>query len=287
MAGRADAIDPERMIERLEARATEGVPLSPQSEPRPIDPAQLLDVAPTIRLLADKDRYLEAIERLRRDASECTGQLLDALLSPKVAFVIRKRIPRALSHCSTQRAADGLMLGLWDQRFEVRYECGHALSRITEKTAEIKISLESVLEAVKAEVAMSSEVWEKQPPPEFDTEDDAEPALVDRLLRDRADRSLEHVFTIIALHLDREPLRLAFKALHHTDESLRGTALEYLENVLPEEVRDAVWPFLGEARPMRAARTPKEILADLLRAKGGGRQSVVPPGPAQPVKESP
>lgn len=288
MAGKADAIDPERMIERLEARGSAGAQLSPQSD-RGLTaaPGQLLDVAPTIRLLADKDRYLEAIELLRAEAPECTGQLLDALLSPKVAFVIRKRIPRVLSRCSTQRAADGLMTGLWDQRFEVRYECGHALARITEKTSDIQISLESVLEAVKAEVAMSSEVWEKQPPPEFDTADDAEPALVDRLLRDRADRSLEHVFTVLALHLDREPLRLAFKALHSVDESLRGTALEYLENVLPDEVRDAVWPFLGEARPMRAARPRKLILADLLRAKGG-RASVVPQEPAQPpLKESP
>ncbi|MEO6576372.1 MAG: MFS transporter, partial [Polyangiaceae bacterium] len=185
MAGRADAIDPERMIERLEARRSDEVPLSPQSEPNAVGaPPQLPDVAPLIRLLADKDRYLEAIEKLRVAAPECTGQLLDSLLSEKVPFVIRKRIPRVLGHCSTQRAADGLMLGLWDQRFEVRYECGHALARITEKTPEIQISLESVLKAVKAEVAMSSEVWEKQPPPEFDTEDDGEPALVDRLLRD-------------------------------------------------------------------------------------------------------
>jgi AAA family ATP:ADP antiporter len=272
MAAKAETIDPDKMIERLEAHADGTVPLSPQSEPGPFPQAGLVDVAHTIRLLSDRDHYLAAIETLRIAAPEVTGQLLDSLLSPKVDFVIRRRIPRILSRCSTQRAADGLMLGLWDERFEVRYECGRALARITEKATGITISLESVLKAVQAEVAMSSEVWEKQPPPEFDQEDEDAPALVDRLLRDRADRSLEHVFTILALHLERETLRLAFKALHNEDESLRGTALEYLENVLPEQVRDAVWPFLGEARPMRAARPPKEILADLLRAKG-----VLPP----------
>ncbi len=276
MAGKAETIDPDRIIERLEARADGAVPLSPQSEPGPLPlPHTGLDVALTIRRLADKDHYLAAVETLRALAPEITGQLLDALLSPKVDFVIRRRIPRILSHCSTQRAGDGLMMGLWDERFEVRYECGRALARITEQATDITISLESVLKAVQAEVAMSSDVWEKQPPPEFDTDDEDRPALVDRLLRDRADRSLEHVFTILALHLERETLRLAFKALHNEDESLRGTALEYLENVLPEEVRDAVWPFLGEARPMRAARAPKEILADLLRAKG-----VLPPASA-------
>ena len=61
-------------------------------------------------------------------------------------------------------------------------------------------------------------------------------------------------------------LRIAFKALHQEDARLRATALEYLESVLPEEVRDAVWPFLREGeRPMRPARPAHEILADLTR----------------------
>ena len=107
------------------------------------------------------------------------------------------------------------------------------------------------------------------------------PALVDRLLRDRLDRSLEYVFGLLALHLDRASLRIAFKALHHEEERLRGTALEYLETVLPVEVRDAVWPFLGEARPMRAARSAKEILDDLVQAQAAG-EGAVGPGPSAP-----
>jgi hypothetical protein len=76
---------------------------------------------------------------------------------------------------------------------------------------------------------------------------------------------MEHVFNILALHLDPEALRTAFNALHTEDPQLRGTALEYLDTVFPAEVRDLVWPFLGEARPMRAARPAQEILADIVR----------------------
>ncbi len=70
----------------------------------------------------------------------------------------------------------------------------------------------------------------------------------------------------LALHLDRVSLRLAFKALHESDERLRGTTLEYLETVLPDEVRDSIWPFFGEERPMRSPRSPTEILTDLRAA---------------------
>jgi AAA family ATP:ADP antiporter len=87
-------------------------------------------------------------------------------------------------------------------------------------------------------------------------------------LKDRIDRSLEHVFTILSVHLEREPLRMAFRALHTDDKRHRGTALEYLQTILPSELRDAVWPMLGEHEPLPEPRSAQEILDDLARATG-------------------
>ena len=232
------------------------------------DPPLAAPLVPfAILLLASGEFYLDAIRALRQIARRATGQLADALCDPSVAFDIRRRIARVLSACPTQAAADALIRGTEDERFEVRYECGRALLRITASETSIVISLQTVIAIVGREVAQSKDVWESQSAPEFDDEEGGEPALIDRLLRDRLDRSLEHVFSILALVLDRESIRIAFKALHQEDERLRGTALEYLETVLPDEIRDAVWPFLGEARPMRPARPANEILADLMNAR--------------------
>jgi hypothetical protein len=44
------------------------------------------------------------------------------------------------------------------------------------------------------------------------------------------------VFALLSLAVEREPLQAAYRALVGGDASLRGTALEYLENVLPEDV---------------------------------------------------
>jgi AAA family ATP:ADP antiporter len=219
-----------------------------------------------ILLLADKESHSDAIVALRKVVATTAGQLTDALCDPSVDFQIRRRIPRVLSQCSTQRVADGLVRGTEDARFEVRYECGRALLKITGADARVVIALETVIAIVQREVSRSKDVWESQPASELDEEENEPSALCDRLLRDRIDRSLEHVFTILALHLDRDSLRIAFNALHEKDERIRGTALEYLETVLPDEIRDAVWPFLGEASPMRTARPAVEILADLREA---------------------
>ena len=68
--------------------------------------------------------------------------------------------------------------------------------------------------------------------------------------------------------LPPEPLRIAFRGLHTDDPRLRGTALEYLEGVLPPRIREQLWPFLEDRRPAasRETRPRDEILADLLRS---------------------
>jgi AAA family ATP:ADP antiporter len=58
------------------------------------------------------------------------------------------------------------------------------------------------------------------------------------------DLSLEHLFDQLALNPDHGSVAVAFRVLHTGDQRLRGTALEYLETVLPSDIRDAVWPSL-------------------------------------------
>jgi hypothetical protein len=74
------------------------------------------------------------------------------------------------------------------------------------------------------------------------------------------------------LVLPTEPLQIAFRGLQTGDQNLRGTALEYLEGVLPPTIRERLWPYLEDHRPTsRASRPREEILADLLRSN----QSIV------------
>jgi hypothetical protein len=98
-------------------------------------------------------------------------------------------------------------------------------------------------------------------------DDGAWSPLADDALRTRANRSLEHVFTLLALTLPRQPLRVAYRGLYTDDAVLRGTALEYLESSLPANVRRMLWPYLDDDRARFASSlTPEQALADLLRS---------------------
>src|SRR5262249_20311537 len=96
-------------------------------ESQTLDP---LLVSPTVRLLARDDLSEDAIRALRRIGTSSVGQLTDALLNPDEDFAVRRRVPRVLAYCPVERAVEGLMRGLADSRFEVRFSCGRALSRI-------------------------------------------------------------------------------------------------------------------------------------------------------------
>jgi hypothetical protein len=227
-------------------------------------PALVGDVIP---LLGWDEVAARAIAGLRSIAPSVIGQLVDALLDPDTEFSIRRRLPRVLAATHSSRAAEGLFGGLEDKRFEVRYQCGRALSRIHDRVAALGMSPDRVHAAVLREVAVDNSVWTSQRL--LDRSDDAtDSEFVDDYLRDRADRSLEHVFTLLSLTLPKQPLIIAYRALHTTDEQLRGTALEYLADVLPEPVRASLWPFLEDKRGAPAApRARDEILAQLMASK--------------------
>ena len=74
----------------------------------------------------------------------------------------------------------------------------------------------------------------------------------------------------IALILPREPLHVAFRGLHTDDAFLRGTALEYVQSVLPSRsLWDNLAPSSGGSRSTRrtVGREQKAIVDDLLKSK--------------------
>lgn len=218
-----------------------------------------------VSLLAWDAVASDALSALRKIAASCTGQLVDAMLSPDESFAVRRRLPRVLSELDSPRALDGLIRGLQDARFEVRYRCGRALARIHRRSPAAAIDRQRVLDAVRREVSVDRGVWESQRLLDRSEDVDGERGLADDFLRERSSRSLEHVFTLLSLALPSKPVEVAFRGLHCDDEMLRGTALEYLEGALPADVRSSLWPFLEDHRPdERVSRPPDAVLRDLL-----------------------
>lgn len=225
------------------------------------------DVPALTRCLA-RDRLVARVQVVLADLGGEAVPHLSALLDDSEAdFVIRRRIPRILARVDGSRAADALVRALRADRFEIRYRAGRALSA-RRKRGLVEPSgrwRQSVWAAVRFEVRRERPVWELQrlldgrgrPP------DD----LVARRAGLRGELSLEHTFRLLSLVLDPDAVRATFRGITADDPHLASLALEYLEMALPPDVRERLWPFIGDLGPREregARRSIDRVVAELV-----------------------
>jgi hypothetical protein len=231
------------------------------SRPSPPVAAQML------RLLAWDEVSGAIREVLQRHPNPFTGLLIDHLTNPDVQFGIRRRIPGILACCDSQLAVHGLLSGLEDKRFEVRFQCSRALDTLLLRRPDLKVPSDVVFAAVERELQVAHPIWNS--PRLLDKRVDSDQhAFLDEVLRERADQSLEHVFSLFAAVLPREPIKIAFRVLHTDNKTLRGLVAEYLDSILPQNIRDLLWsmvePGLAKKRP--DSQSGQEALDKLLRS---------------------
>jgi ATP:ADP antiporter, AAA family len=219
-----------------------------------------------IELLAWDAVAPAAIRSLRQVASHHTGILLQRLLDPDEDFAIRRRLVNVLAESKTPEVFQGLLQALDDRRFEVRYRAGRALSRMAPEVDNAQVDRNHIIEVVQKEMGVERGVWESRQL--IDLADEGSSPMEIEVLRDRVSRSMEHLFTLLSLILPRETVRLAFHALHTDDAYLRGTALEYLETVLPDSIWSRLLPLLerGDQTAPRH-RGSADALHDLLQSR--------------------
>jgi hypothetical protein len=218
-----------------------------------------------IPLLAWDNLAEHAVYALRKVAEEHVGALVDALIDPNQDFAVRRRLVRVFSVCVSQRAAEGLMFGLDDARFDVRFQAARSLTEILEKNPTVIIDARRVFDVVEREASVGRPVWESRRLLDGVSSSESLSPL-DEFVRDRAGTSLAHVFTLLALVLPREPLQIAFRSLQTDDLQLQGTALEYLDGILPSRIRERLWPYLEHRPTVRSGRPREEVIAELLRS---------------------
>jgi hypothetical protein len=255
----------ERLLE-LRSRKAKRV-IAALNDGEPFDP---LAVPQVIRLLAWDEVSAAARQYLERGGKRILGQINDALTDQDVDFAIRRRLPRLLARVPSQQSADGLVNALSDPRFEIRYQCGRALEYMKRHCEDLDFHDRAVMAAAERELSVNQAIWSSRQKTtvlhDHDAGDSGGYDFLDDVLRERANRSLEHVFSLFAVVLPRDPLMAAFRALHQEDRMFRGLALEYLESVIPEEIRKRLWTVLEETPPPPEANeeSRKQMMALLL-----------------------
>jgi len=197
-------------------------------------------------LLRDERVLREALRAVRRVASSAAGQLVDALLDPLQAPLVKRRLPLVLAHSSSPLAVHGLTAALDDRDWNTRFRCAEALAAIHGQDPALQADAERLLQVVEREAhALGSA-----------TADD-----------DARDRQVRFILLLLGALYDSKTLELCYLGLRSEDRGLRGTALEYLENLLPPPtwavLQQALGPGPGGGR---SGRSLQQMARDLLKA---------------------
>jgi hypothetical protein len=202
-------------------------------------PRDPLIIGALVQLLVRDEVVRSAVSALTAFGARAAGEMVSVLIDPATSDVVRRRLPLALKFCASPIARDGLLAALeTSNSFEIRLRCGRALIALTDEHRELMKPWPGALALAERELTGGAEA---------------------RLVR-------EHVFNLLALALEREPVRIAARAVTADDAYVRGTALEYLETVLPARLFAAFRPLLAAAGPPVRPRSPAEVRADLIRA---------------------
>ncbi len=210
----------------------------------------------------------DAVLALRSIAPRITGLLFDTLMDDQASLDVRMQIPRVLKVSATQRTADGLVACLSDSCFDIRFTCARALFSITRPPTSIIVPRARIFEIVADECDATKDEALGRPMQPSLHDEDVTTASADELFGGTRDRRVQHIFTLLGVVLDREALSLAFKALRTRDDHVHGTALEYLDNVVPKPIAASLLPLLQvTTRHTHSTRNNRELLDDLLRSQ--------------------
>ena len=220
-------------------------------------------VAPALALLANDALASKVAAVLKPIAPRCTGQLLDALLDPGQPLALRRRLPPVLEVVDGERVQRGLFAALRDDVFAVRARAAAALAVVVARTGSSALEQAEIWDAVRRELDHSEA---GEPPLLAASDRPASPQLTpsESHSAPHAPHVIELVFALLGVCLEREAVALSLQAILGNDSRLRGTALEYLDNVLPPDIRERVWPFLRAARSERPKRATQAIVQELL-----------------------
>ncbi len=208
-----------------------------------------------VPLLADPELVDDARMELRWLVTRVTGQLTDALLDPDIPLAARERLPEVIEVWHSPRAFEALTQGLEATEFPVRRATALAMARMIARDDSLHLPRRLAYQVVERELEPHS----------------GHTVVADTHTNVATSPELNHVFTVLGLALPQDALLQCVNALSNQNATERGTALEYLENVLPRRIRELLWPRIG-LRYARAhsPRSRRQITRDLLDSSGEG-----------------
>jgi len=169
------------------------------------------------------------------------GTLRDYLTDPEMRPEIRREIPKVLEAIGTRMAQAVLIESVLDRDVIVRYHTIAALNRLgqahPDRTTDRKL-IESVL---AAEIMGHYRSYQVLGTLGGTLDDPANP--IEHGLRESMEKESERIFRLLKILYPQYDLHSAYVGLQSTDPVVHDNSLEFMDSVLPPEVRALIIPL--------------------------------------------
>jgi HEAT repeat protein len=183
-----------------------------------------------------------AIEALARFGDRIVGTLRDAMVDPEMPADVRREIPSVLQAIGSRAAQAVLTESVMDKDVVLRYRCITALNKLGQLHPERPVDRKIVESVLAAEILGHYRSYQVMGTLATSLSDANEP--VQQGLRESMEKETERIFRLLKMLYPEHDLHSAYVGLQSSDHMVHDNALEFIDTVLPPEIRAVLMPIL-------------------------------------------
>lgn len=205
-------------------------------------------IGPLIERLAAPSLTEAATTALAGFGDRIVGTLRDCLADQDMAIEVRREIPKVLQAIGTRPAQAVLTESVLDRDVILRYHTIAALNKLGQQHPERQTDRKLIESVLAAEIMGHYRSYQVLGTLGASLDDDANP--IAHGLRESIEKEAERIFRLLKILYPQYDMHSAHVGLRSNDPIVHDNAVEFLDSVLPPEVREVVIPLFDREVPV-------------------------------------
>jgi len=205
-------------------------------------------IGPLIEKLADPSLTDAATAALAEFGDRIVGTLRDYLTDEDMATQVRREIPKVLQEIGSAQAQAVLTESVLDRDVILRYHTITALNKLGQQHPERPTDRKLIESVLAAEIMGHYRSYQVLGTLGTSLDDDANP--IAQGLRESIEKEAERIFRLLKILYPQYDMHSAHVGLQSNDPVVHDNAVEFLDSVLPPEVRAIVIPLFDRQVPI-------------------------------------
>ena len=183
-----------------------------------------------------------AVEALAAFGDRIVGTLRDALVDAEMPADVRREIPGVLQAIGSRAAQAVLTESVLDKDVVLRYRCIAALNKLGQLHPDRPVDRKIIESVLAAEILGHYRSYQVMGTLARSLSDSGEP--VRQGLRESMEKETERIFRLLKMLYPEHDLHSAYVGLQSSDPMVHDNALEFIDTILPPEMRAVLMPII-------------------------------------------